>query len=151
MIFIEIFEVVELEKSINIAFKDDKKLIEEYHILGGTLEDCVRDTKLKIIEESDRITLDWYKVLDDCEDIIGFVVISMTYKLLYSFGLNIKSRELYKNKFFDELKNIFEGNFTCGLWKKNTRGLKFLERMGMELVMEDENIKILRLCHYSEE
>ena len=151
MKFVEVFEVAELENCINIAFEGDQKLIHEYHILGGNLEDCVRDTRVKIVEESYNNTMDWYKIIDDYGDIIGFVVISMTYKLLYSFGLNIKSRELYKNKFFDELKDIFEGNFTCGLWKKNTRGLRFLERMGMELVMEDENIKILRLCHYSEE
>ena len=146
MRFVEIFEVAELENCIQIAFDGDQKLINEYHILGGSLEDCVRDTRIKIVEESYNNTMDWYKIIDDYEDIIGFVVISTTYKLLYSFGLSIKSRELYKSKFFDELKNIFDGDFTCGLWKKNTRGLRFLESMGMELVMEDDNIKILRLC-----
>lgn len=147
MRFVEIFEVNELENCIMIAFKEDQKLIDEYHILGGILEDCVRDTRVKIVEESFQNTLDWYKILDDEDSIIGFVVVSKTYKLLYSFGLNINSREGYKNKFFDELKNMFEGNFTCGLWKKNTRGLRFLERMGMEVIMEDDKIKILTLCH----
>jgi hypothetical protein len=146
MTFVEIFEWVELEKCISIAFKDDQKLIEEYHILGGTLEDCVRDTKLKIIEESDRITLDWYKVLDDYGLIIGFLVVSDTYKLLYSFGLNIDSREEYKKEFFDKVSSMFEGEFTCGLWGKNERAIRFLENMGMEVITQDENIKILKLC-----
>lgn len=150
MKFVEIFEVKELESCINTAFKDDQKLIDEYHILGGILEDCVRDTRVKIVEESYKNTLDWYKIVDDYDYVIGFVVVSKTYKLLYSFGLNINSRENYKDRFFNEVKNMFDGNFTCGLWKKNTRGLRFLERMGMEVVMEDETIKILTLCHYSE-
>jgi hypothetical protein len=151
MIFVEIFDVDELEKCIEIAFKDDQKLIDSYHILGnGNLGDCVRDTKIKIVEESYRTAFDWYKVLDDYNDIIGFIVISKIYNLLYSFGLNINSREIYKVRFFDELKKTFGGSFTCGLWKKNQRGLRFLEKMGMTLVMEDEKIKILTLCHYSE-
>jgi hypothetical protein len=147
MRFVEILEVSELESCINAAFEGDQKLIDEYHIVGGTLGDCVRDTRVKIVEESIRITLDWYKVLDDYNDIIGFFVISKTYKLLYSFGLNINTRENYKNRFFEELSYLFEGEFTCGLWKKNSRAIRFLENMGMKVVMEDETIKILRLCH----
>lgn len=147
MTFVEIFEVDELEKCINIAFKDDQKLIDEYHILGGILEDCVRDTKFKIVQESYNNSLDWYKILDDYDYIIGFLVVSKTYKLLYSFGLNINSRENYRDKFFNGVKDMFDGNFTCGLWKKNKRGLRFLERMGMEVIMEDEKIKILSICH----
>jgi hypothetical protein len=147
MTFVEIFEWIELEKCIHIAFKDDKKLIQEYHILGGTLEDCVRDTKLKIIEESERITLDWYKVLDDYGEIIGFLVVNDTYKILYSFGLNINSREKYKKLFFYKLSIMFDGEFTCGLWGKNERAIRFLEKMGMQVVSKYENIKILKLCH----
>lgn len=146
MTFVEIFEWVELEKCIYVAFKDDKKLVDEYHILGGTLEDCVRDTKLKIVEESDRITLDWYKVLDDYGSIIGFLVVSDTYKLLYSFGLNIDSREEYKKVFFDKISSMFGGEFSCGLWTKNKRAIRFLEKMGMEIIIQDEYIKILKLC-----
>jgi hypothetical protein len=147
MTFEEIFEGDELEKCVNIAFKHDKKLIEKYHILGGTLEDCVRDTKLKIIEESGRITLDWYKVINDYGSVIGFLIVSHAYNLLYSFGLNIDSREEYKKVFFDEVSSMFGGEFTCGLWSKNDRAIRFLESMGMELVSQDKNIKILRLCH----
>ena len=83
MTFVEIFEVKELESCINTAFKDDQKLIDEYHILGGILEDCVRDTRVKIVEESYNNTMDWYKILDDYDYIIGFVVVSKKYKLLY--------------------------------------------------------------------
>jgi hypothetical protein len=147
MNFVEIFEESELEKCIYIAFKDDKKLIEEYHILGGTLEDCVRDTKLKIVEESAKATFDWYKIVDNYDEIIGFVVLSHAYNLLYSFGLNKDAREKYKEVFFNKVSALFQGVFTCGLWKKNKRAIRFLENMGMEVVDEDEQIKILRLCH----
>ncbi len=147
MRFIEIHFVEELEKCINEAFKDDKKLIEEYHILGGSLLDCITDTKLKIIEESERFTLDWFMIMDDFDKIIGYAITNKELNLLYSFGLNINSRQAYKQKFFNEVRSILGDSFICGLWKKNTRGIKFLENMGMSVFSEDENIKILRLCH----
>jgi hypothetical protein len=147
MNLVEIFEQQELKECITKAFSSDKKLIEKYHIKGESLNDCVIDTFSKILGESQNTTLDWYGVYDDEEGQIGFVVISKAYDVLYSFGLNINYREDYSSLFFDEISNLFDGCFRCGLWNKNTRAIEFLERHGMDKISVDSEKTILEICH----
>lgn len=147
MRFEEIYDGRDLYHSIYVAFFDDKKLISDYHIVGDSLDDCVRDTHKKIVDESNRTTLDWFNVYDDYDKLIGFLVVSKAYNVLYSFGLNIHSRETYKEKFFNEICNMFGGWFSCALWKRNKRAIRFLENMGMvEHKQMDNNITILKIC-----
>lgn len=146
MTLVEIFEHEELKECITKAFSRDKKLIEKYHIRGETLNDCVNDTFGKILDESQNTTLDWFGVYDDEEEMIGFVVISRAYDVLYSFGLNINYRENYSEIFFDEICHLFDGNFKCGLWNKNTRAIEFLKRNGMKEISIDSEKTILELC-----
>lgn len=130
-----------------MAFFDDVKLINDYHVVNDDLDDCVRDTYNKILSESNRTTLDWFNVFDDDDKLIGFLVISKAYNVLYSFGLNINSREKYKERFFEEICKMFGGWFSCALWNKNKRAIRFLERMGMkEHEQMDRNITILKIC-----
>ena len=147
MRFEEIYDGRELHHSIYISFFDDTKLVSDYHVINDDLEDCVRDTYQKIVEESNRITLDWFNVYDDLDKVIGFLVVSKAYNVLYSFGLNIHSRQDYKEKFFNEICKMFGGWFSCALWNKNKRAIRFLERMGMSSEEQiDNNITILKIC-----
>lgn len=147
MRFEETYDGRDLNHSIYVAFFDDVKLINDYHVVNDDLDDCVRDTYNKILSESNRTTLDWFNVFDDDDKLIGFLVISKAYNVLYSFGLNINSREKYKERFFEEICKMFGGWFSCALWNKNKRAIRFLERMGMkEHEQMDRNITILKIC-----
>lgn len=143
MKFVEIFQHEELKECITKAFSSDKKLIEKYHIRGESLNDCINDTYNKILDESQNTTLDWFGVFDDEEEVIGYVVISRPYDVLYSFGLNINYRENYSDMFFDDIVQLFDGNFRCGLWNKNTRAIEYLKRCGMDIISVDSEKTIL--------
>lgn len=143
MILEEIHEMRDLYECVYSAFAGDKDLVDKYHIVGESLDDCVRDTYNKIVEASKDITLEWYAVTDDAK-IIGFVVISLAHKVLYSFGLNIKYRQNYSDIMFTEISQLFDSEFICLLWNKNARAIKYLERNGMRIENVDENIT--KLC-----
>lgn len=136
----------DLYKAISIAFEDDDKLIKDYHIVGKTHEDCVNDTYNRIIEESKLSELYWFIVCDAQGFTIGFLVVSLQYQILYSFGLNIKNRSQYSDIFFNKVSELMHNCFGCGLYNKNERGIKFLLRNGMEVVLRDEEKTILKLC-----
>jgi hypothetical protein len=145
MIFVELNEKDALYSCIYMAFLDDHELIDKYHIVNGNLEDCVRDTYNRIVLESNSTTLDWYSVHDDNNVMIGFLVVSLSYGVLYSFGLNIKYRKEHAKEFFDKTKELLNNRFGCGLWTKNTRTIKYLLRNGMQIVRKENDITILKL------
>jgi hypothetical protein len=137
----------DLYKAISIAFEDDDKLIKDYHIIGKTYENCVNDTYNRILEESKISELFWYVVCNEDGYMIGFIVVSLQYQILYSFGLNIKFRKDFSEEFFNKISELLYNCFGCGLYNKNERGIKFLLRNGMEIVLRDEEKTILKLCH----
>ena len=147
MTIVETKKQEDLLKGISIAFEDDDKLIKEYHIIGGNYEDCVNDTYNRILEESKISELYTYLVTNKEGYIIGFIVVSLQYQILYSFGLNIKYRKEYSEEFFNKISELLYNCFGCGLYNKNERGINFLLRNGMEIVLRDEEKTILRLCH----
>jgi hypothetical protein len=147
MTLFEIKNDEELYKCISIAFEDDDKLIKDYHIIGKTYEDCVNDTYNRILNESKISELYSYLVCSEEGYIIGFLVVSLQYQILYSFALNIKNRSQYSDIFFNKISELMHNCFGCGLYNKNERGIKFLLRNGMEIVLRDEEKTILRLCH----
>lgn len=139
MKLIEIHKAEVLYECIYSAFAGDKKLISKYHVKGDNLDDCVRDTYNKILETSKEITLDWYAVCDE-ERVIGYLVVSLAYGFLYSFGISINYREHFSGLLFSEIKKMLKNNFTCILWTKNSRGINYLVRNGMKIVESDESI-----------
>lgn len=81
---------------------------------------------------------DWIKagaMFDNMEldgELIGFVC--YTDDVLVSFGV----RKEFRNKdvlvrFFDLIKSLFENHFVCYMWERNTRGVNWLLKCGMEL------------------
>jgi hypothetical protein len=144
MLFKEIFEKDLLYASIHVAFLHDDELINEYHIINGDIEECVKDTYNKILIESKSSELKWYSVNDDNDVLIGFLVVSLSYGVLYSFGLNINCRKENAKEFFDKIKELLNNSFGCGLWTKNTRTIKYLIRNGMQIVRKEKDITILK-------
>lgn len=144
MTFVDIIDKNLLYSYIHIAFLDDQELIDKYHISNGNLEDCVIDTYNKIMIESNSTELNWYSVNDNSDNVIGFLVVSLSYGVLFSFGLNINHRKEYAKEFFDKIKELLNNSFACGLWTKNTRTIKYLIRNGMQIVRKEKDITILK-------
>lgn len=144
MIFVDIIDKYALHSCIYMAFLDDHELINKYHIVNGSLEECVGDTYNKILVESKSTELKWYSVNDDSNTTIGFLVVSLSYGVLFSFGLNINHRKEHAKEFFDKIKDLFSNGFGCGLWTKNTRTIKYLIKNGMQIVRKEKDITILK-------
>lgn len=122
-----------LHQAIQTAFADDTKLVEDFHIKGGSIENCISDTYDKIIDTTEKYSLEWYEVLDG-ELIIGFSVICKAYSFLYSFGIHLSYRQHHVlEKWWTLIKNKLGGNFTCALWTKNSRAISFLVKNGMQI------------------
>lgn len=149
MLVYEINDNATLYECIKAAFEGDKQLLVSYHVVGnGNLEDCVMDTFNKILETSQMITLDWYKVEHNGEK-VGFIVLSHAFNLLYSFGLNKSVRGELKEPFFEKIKEMLDGFMVCTLYNRNKRGIAYLKRQGMEVI--DNNYETTTLCLRVEE
>jgi hypothetical protein len=134
-----------LLRCIQIAFEDDDKLVTDYHIIGVSCEDCVDDTYNRILNESKLSNVEWHIVCSNENYIIGFLVLSLEHKILYSFGLNIHNRKKYSQELFEKVCELTENSFSCGLYTKNIRAIEYLLRNGMEIVRLDEDITILKM------
>jgi len=144
MMLKEIADKHTLYSCIYVAFIDDNELVSKYHVVNGNVEECVRDTYNKILVESKSTELKWYSVNDDNDALIGFLIVSLSYGVLYSFGLNIKYRKEKAKDFFDKISQLFDGKFGCGLWTKNDRAIRYLIRNGMQIVRKESDITILK-------
>lgn len=142
MILEQLHEDEILYECIYVAFAGDKKLIEKYHLVGKNLDECVKDTYEKILETSKEIVLEKYAVIDE-EVLLGYLVVSITHKFLYSFGLAIKKREYFSDLFFQKISNLLSNDFKCILWTKNSRAIEYLKRNGMRIIEQNEEITTL--------
>lgn len=130
----------EIKKVVSISYENDSELFEKYHIVKG-FENCVNST-MSLIEEMMNIKpLENYKVIYKSK-IIGYVI---KYEdVLYSYAINIKYR---KKKilinFWAEICKLMNGIFRTFLYSNNKRAKKFLERNGMKMVNENNNILTL--------
>jgi hypothetical protein len=138
MIFEKIESKSHLYEAILVAFLDDTLLLNKYHVNKGSLVECVNDTYLKIIDADEEYPLEWYTIHDGTET-IGYCITSKTYSFLYSFGININHRTKDNMiDWFENIKGLFIGSFTCGLWAKNDRAIDYLVRNGMNVYDRNE-------------
>lgn len=148
---VRITNKVDLHSSIGDAFREDDDLVHQYHVVAGTgLINCVKDTFEKIVEAEELLNLNHYRIMSEGVN-VGYVCVAFDFggmNLLYSFGLGKKHRKDYSGKFFSAIKVLMNGSFICGLWAKNTRAIKFLERNGMRVLDRTiiNNTEIVMLC-----
>ena len=100
MKFTRLYDDTELYEAIVISFSNDYDLVKKYHIVEGTLIECVTDTFLKIREASEMYPMEWYKVLVKGR-VVGYCIMCQAYSFLYSFGINMQ----YRNRM--ELEDFF--------------------------------------------
>lgn len=128
-----------LKKAIRVAFDEDSKIFEFYdpNKSVSTLDEIVEDIYSKG---------DSYKGLS--EGVIAIEVYEkgkligyffFNNKMLISFGLNVAYRQRkHLKEFFNLIKITIGKGFSCLLWSKNIRAIKYLIKMGMMPINETE-------------
>lgn len=121
----------ELHKAVRVAFSGDQKIYDLYdpNVSVTEEEDIVKDIVSKAYSFDNKVT---YMNVYEKNELAGYFFFRE--KLLISFALNSKFRtRKYTHEFYSLIKKEIKGHFSCILWAKNVRAIKFLEKMGMEM------------------
>jgi len=128
-----------IQKAIKVAFDEDKKIFEFYDPNKNvtTLDEIVKDIYNKgegfCKLSNDVIAIEVYEK----NKLIGYFFYNK--KMLISFGLNVAYRQRkYLKEFFSLIKTTIGKDFSCLLWSKNIRAIKYLIKMGMIPINETE-------------
>lgn len=133
----------ELPYLIKKAFENDQDLLSKYHIVNGTLEECVESTMDAIIDVDKVYGVKCYMV--SCNDrAIGYMTLGPDF--LHSFGINSEYRSQGILTDWWELLLEIMSDFFCTLHSKNIRAIEFLKKQGMIVHSEGENLINLITC-----
>lgn len=125
----------QFKDAIKIAFDADPKIYSLYcpHVKVETVDDIVNDISGRIGKDISTATI---KGVYEKNELIGYYVYHG--KTLVSFALNVKYRNRkYLKEFWSEIRSDLKGSFQCFLWSVNVRGWKWLEKMGMKIIAQD--------------
>lgn len=128
-----------LKNAISVAFTGDAKIIQFYdpNKQVNSVDEIVDDIYEKVKGHDDG-NLQLHGVYEKGETIGYFVFRG---KLLISFSVNVKYRtRSYLKAFFQVIRYCLTGTFTCVLWSRNVRAIKWLVKMGMEVCSHNELI-----------
>lgn len=130
--------VSQIKEAVWIAYEDDIELMDKYHILPASHEDCVLMTVGLIEDASNEKPMENYNVL------WNNVLIGYTCKyedVLYSYGLNIAyRRKSILHDWWGAVEKMMGDNFKTYLYSNNSRAKDFLERNGLTTINEENNI-----------
>lgn len=126
-------DINELERLVRVGFEGDEVLLQNQQFFTE-MEVTIQRNIQNIANASNILDLKYFEVVNDSK-VVGFTVLDIGKKLLYSFGINIKFRtKEVVIGWFEKLKNIFDNEFYTVLHDNNKRAIQFLERNGMVLV-----------------
>ncbi len=133
----------DLELLVTKAFSGDVDLLSKYHIVNGTLEQCVSSTMDAIADVNKVYGVKCYMIANDGK-IIGYMTLGPDF--LHSFGINIafRTKEVL-TEWWEGLLNIMS-DFFCTLHSKNTRAIEFLKKQGMIVHSEGNDLINLITC-----
>lgn len=146
----------EIKSIVRECFSTDSELIDEFHIKAGTSsEECIDDT-CNVLFNQTYGDFEFYKILKS-DRLIGFIGIEPSAKYLTTFCLKKKDRnEGNKKELFQSIIKLLGEEFSCALYAKNRRAIKYLIKQGMEIseggifnehVFEKLTYKKEVLCH----
>lgn len=144
MILSEI-DISRLPSCINVAFDGDTDLFEKYHIHGKDLKSCVDHTYETIYKTSLEYGLKFYEIVLQGVT-IGYTVLlaGLGDTVLYSFGINKAYRRSgLLREWILAIDLLINGSYSCMLWSKNERAIRFLEKNGMEIIATNDNTTTL--------
>ena len=136
MILIREVNILKIEDYIRGAWEGDVELEKFYDrsLKRRTLERMVKDTSRKIremMEEDEKLSL---LGIDYEGKSIGFIVISESLSIFYSFGVNVEYRKKeLLSTIFNFVKNKLKHKFYSVMYEYNTRAIKWLQNCGMEI------------------
>lgn len=133
----------ELPFLIKRAFDGDSELMSKYHIINGTIEECIDSTMYAIIDVDKVYGVKCYMI--SCDDrAVGYMTIGPDF--LHSFGINInyRTKDVLK-EWYQSLLSI-KSDFFCTLHSKNTRAIEFLKKQGMIVHSEGNDLINLITC-----
>jgi len=125
----------ELAEVVRLSLIDDADLFSFYdpNVLVKSIEEIVLDMLSKAISHGENVR--YFKVLFSGA-LVGYFFYKE--KMLISFGIKKQYRvRKCKKHFFKIIKQVVGNNFTCILWNKNLRAIKFLIKMGMRINVKD--------------
>lgn len=147
MIEFQIISTEELKDLIYLSYENDADLVKRFHSINidneeHTLEECVNATYDRIIEAIEEVECDIFKVLYNGED-IGYMAIFGS--VLYSFAIfpSFRKKDIL-NLWWEEVKELFGGEFGTLIYNNNIRCLIFLLKNDMKIVAEENNILLLK-------
>lgn len=126
-------EVKDYEPLIHKFYAQDKELIAKYHVLASdeaTVKECAEHT-IKVFKDS-VCDFRFFKLSTE-KDLIGYFGTEVAdTNMLTGFFINPKYRKTaYIRKFWRIIDNHFSGVYFTGIYPKNLRGIKFIEKRGV--------------------
>ena len=147
MIEFKIISIEELENLIYLSYENDTDLIKKFHSINidneeHSFKECVEQTYNRILDASKSVDSDIFKVLYNGEE-IGYMVIFGS--VLYSFAIfpSFRKKDIL-NLWWEEVKELFGGEFGALIYNNNIRCLIFLLKNDMKIVAEENNILLLK-------
>lgn len=146
MVEFEEIEFESLKDYVVLGFGGDSELLERYQQLDTDFDATVSRNMSYITDSMEGKKFIFYRIMWE-ERPIGFTVLDVTDSFLFSFGINkqFRSWEIL-NEWWAYILMMFDGDFGCILWAKNSRAINFLTRQGMQ-VMEQPDNKIVLLIN----
>jgi len=127
-----------VKEYINAAFENDTELIGLYD--KGVKVNSVKEVCDSVYEKLESL-------IEPCEMrgiVIGDKKVGyFTYspKVLTSFGLNKEYRtKEYLTEFWEAIKKAIGSDFQCALFNHNVRAIEWLEKCGMNIILENLTI-----------
>jgi hypothetical protein len=127
----------DIKSIVEECFSGDEDLLNKYHIKAGRgLDECVADT-YNVLKMYTAFDFEFYKIDDD--GLVGFIGVEPSIRHLTTFCLKKQCRtKENKWKLWEMINSFFEKGFMCGIYKRNSRAIKFLTDNGCVIFKETE-------------
>lgn len=124
---------------IRDAFLNDEKIYQYFdpNETVSSVDEIADNILEKIVEHEQLFDCEFKEVQS------GYVFYIKEPRVLVSFGCRVSDRS---GDFFKEITDTVGDTFACYLWSKNTRAINWLQKNGLIIEQELDNITILRTC-----
>ena len=132
----------QLRKAIEVSFNNDNFIFDFYdpNSKVENLTEIVDD----ILNKINTYEKPFYFGIYDKEKLIGYFVYKESQLISFALAKEYRVRK-YLREFFKIIKNQIKGHFSCVLWAKNTRAIKYLLKHKMEVIKQNDELILLAI------